>query len=189
MLPKTRPPRQTLFLSLIAAGIFLLGAALIPWLTRAQDQALDAGQSSRPPASANYAAPELTLQDLDGNPVTLADFQGQVVLVNNWATWCPPCQSEMPALETYFEEHSRDGLVIVAIESGESLEQVTSFARQYGLTFTILLDPHATALEAFRNWNLPSTYIIDRDGTVVMSWTGEVDRTTLETYVTPLLNR
>jgi peroxiredoxin len=75
----------------------------------------------------------------------------------------------------------------VAIESGEAAADVAAFVDQYGLTFPVWLDPQGAALEAFQNWNLPSTYIIDRTGTVVYSWTGEVNLETLETYVTPLL--
>jgi peroxiredoxin len=185
----TQAPKKknSVIITLIAGGIFLIGAALLPLLEQARDSAIDVSASIRLPAAANYAAPELSLSDLQGNSVSLEDHRGQVVLVNNWATWCPPCKAEMPALQSYFSLHAGEGLVVVAIESGEAAADVAAFVDQYGLTFPVWLDPQGAALEAFRNWNLPSTYIIDRTGTVVYSWTGEVNLETLETYVTPLL--
>jgi cytochrome c biogenesis protein CcmG, thiol:disulfide interchange protein DsbE len=131
----------------------------------------------------------LTLTDLQGSPVSLETYRGRVVLVNNWATWCPPCKAEMPELQAYYETHASDDFVIIAIESGEPADQVTDFVQSYGLTFPVWLDPKGTALEAFQNWDLPSSYIVDRDGTVLMSWTGQINQATLEKYVTPLLEK
>lgn len=179
--------KNSLITTLIVGGIFLIGAALLPLLELASGSALESGNPVRLPAAANYAAPQLELTDLDGNTASLDQYRGQVVLVNNWATWCPPCKAEMPALQSYYSLHADQGLVVVAIESGEGPEDVAAFVDQYGLTFPVWLDPQGAALEAFQNWNLPSTYIIDRSGTVVYSWTGEVNLETLETYVTPLL--
>ncbi len=188
----SQPPpnrRTAIYLTLVAAGVFVLGGALIPLLVQGQAAALAAVGAGRPPATANYPAPELALSDLQGQPASLADYRGQVVLVNNWATWCPPCRVEMPELEAYYQAHAADGFVVVAIESGDPADAVAEFVRSFGLTFPVWLDPQGAALEAFANFNLPSSYVIDRDGNVRMSWTGEVDRQTLEQYVTPLLER
>ena len=184
--PKSRKP---LFLTLVAAGIFLVGAALIPLLVRGQETALDSSGFALLPTIVNYAAPQLTLTDLQGSPVSLGDTLGKVVLVNNWATWCPPCKTEMPELQTYYQTHIEQGFVVVAIESGEPAAAVSDVVRQLGLTFPVWLDPHGAALEAFRNWDLPNSYVVDRDGTVRMSWTGPVNQATLEKYVTPLLEK
>jgi peroxiredoxin len=184
------PNRKTaLYITLIAIGIFLVGGALIPYLSQAQMDALEAGGYARMPVRTDYPAPVLALDNLDGDPVSLADYHGQVVLVNNWATWCPPCKAEMPELNSYYEAHRDEGFVIVAIESGEPASQVAEFATSYGLSFPIWIDPLGAALETFGNFNLPSSYVIDRDGTVRMFWTGPVDVITLEKYVTPLLER
>lgn len=182
------PNRRTgFFIALIAVGVFLIGAAAIPFLSQAQRDALESTGYRRLPAAADYPAPPLALTDLQGRTVSLEDYLGQVVLVNNWATWCPPCRAEMPELQAYYEDHLEQGFVVVAIESGGTAEQVGDFVRQYGLTFPVWLDPQGAALTAFRNFNLPSSYVIARDGTVRMSWTGAIDRATLEEYLTPLL--
>ena len=184
------PNRRTaLYLTLIAAGVFLLGGALIPLLVQAQAEALTTAGTGRPPAVANYPAPELALTDLQGRPASLADYRGQVVLVNNWATWCPPCKLEMPELQAYYQAHAADGFVVIAIESGEPADVVENFVQVFGLTFPVWLDPQGLALEAFANFNLPSSYVVDRDGNVRMFWTGMIDQQALEHHVTPLLRR
>jgi peroxiredoxin len=179
--------QKGLLTTLLATGVFLIGAASILFLSSNSESLQQGDTSVRLPAAANYTAPELTLTDLRGESVSLADYLGQIVLVNNWATWCPPCKAEMPELLAYYEAHKDGGFVLIAIESGESQDEVAAFVEAYGLTFPVWLDPRGEALEAFENWNLPSSYLIDRDGTVRYSWTGPVNRQTLEEYVTPLL--
>jgi peroxiredoxin len=179
--------RSTAFITLIAGGIFLLGAGLIPLLVGAQQKALASVAPIIPPEVTSYAAPQLALTDLQGKSVSLEDYRGKVILVNNWATWCPPCKIEMPELQAYYATHAADGFVIVSIESGEPADQVISFVKEYGMTFPVWLDPEIAALEAFQNWNLPSSYVIDGDGMVRLSWTGGINQPTLEQYVTPLV--
>ncbi len=185
----TSNQRTGFFLSLMAAGVFLLGAAIIPLLLKGQEAALDASAYTLAPSTSNYAAPDLSLTNVDGNPVSLQEYEGMVILVNNWATWCPPCKAEMPEIEEYYEAHADQNFIVVAIESGEPASEVAAFVEQYGLTFPVWLDPNSDALTAFQNYNLPSTYIIDGDGIVRMSWTGQLNLETLEQYVTPLLER
>ncbi len=175
--------------TLFAAGVFLIGAAVILVLSSNTESILQSDAYVRLPATANYPAPALTLTDLQGETVSLTDYLGQVVLVNNWATWCPPCKAEMPELLAYYEAHSEEGFVLVAIDSGEESEEVAAFVKAYRLTFPVWLDPRGESLDAFQNWNLPSSYVIDRDGIVRYSWTGPVNLQTLEEYVTPLLER
>jgi hypothetical protein len=93
----------------------------------------------------------------------------------------------MPALQSFFLAHSSDGFVVVAIEAGDPRNQVADSIRQLGLTFPVWLDPQSEALDAFHNPNLPSSYLIDREGVLRMAWMGAVDLPTLEKYVTPLL--
>jgi peroxiredoxin len=179
--------RSTVFITVIAAGIFLLGAGLIPLLANAQQKALDSAAPIFPPTTSNYPALPLALTNLQGKPVSIEDYRGKVILVNNWATWCPPCKTEMPELQAYYTTHDAEGFVVLAIESGESSDQVASFAKEYGMSFPVWLDPQGKALENFQNWNLPSSYVIDRDGIVRLSWTGAINQPTMEQYVTPLL--
>jgi peroxiredoxin len=181
--------QNNIFITFLAAGIFLIGAAVVILiLPKAQEQVL-ANDSSVVPVKINTPAPDLKLTDINGNPVSLSDYRGKTVLVNNWATWCPPCQAEMPTLEKYYEEYRGQNFVIIAIESGEPADQVADFVTQYGLTFPVWLDAKGLALDTFQNWELPSSYVVDKDGTLRLMWTGEISRAMLDAYVTPLLEK
>jgi peroxiredoxin len=187
----TAKPRYTrmknLFLVFVAAGLFLVGAAVIFALPRAQEDFASEGGASAIPAEVSFPAPELTLTDLQGKTSSFADHLGEVVLVNNWATWCPPCKAEMPTLQAFYEAHVAQGFLTIGIEAGDPASEVTAFVKQYGITFPIWLDPLGKAVEAFNNYNLPSSYVIDRSGTVRLAWVGEISREMLEKYVTPLV--
>lgn len=140
-------------------------------------------------AEVHYPAPELSLHNLNGAAEMLADYRGQVVLVNNWATWCPPCKAEMPTLESYYEAHAPEGFLIIAIEAGESQTDVEPFVHAYGLKFPVWLDPQNASLAVFRNSSLPNSFVLDRSGMVRYAWTGEISRAMLEKYVTPLVRQ
>ena len=173
---------------LVGAGLLVFGVAALFFLLK-PGSASSAGETdlSVVPAAVNFPAPALSLSDLDGRAVSLDDYRGQVVLVNNWATWCPPCRAEMPVLQAFFEDHRRQDFMLVGIEAGEPAAEVARFAEQYGLSFPVWLDPANAALDAFSNSNLPSSYVIDRTGTVVLAWTGPISRKQLENHITPLL--
>lgn len=93
----------------------------------------------------NFPAPGMVLTDLEGRKVSLEDYRGKVVLVNNWATWCPPCREEMPALEAYFKDHRKGDFVLVGIDTGEPAAEVVEFVERYVLSFPIWLDPRNEA--------------------------------------------
>jgi thiol-disulfide isomerase/thioredoxin len=129
------------------------------------------------------------LADLSSRTVSLDDYRNSIVLVNNWATWCPPCKAEMPTLQKYYEDHAEQGFVVIAIESGESMNEVSTFVQKNSLTFPVWIDIKGLALEKFNNWDLPSSYVIDRNGKVRLTWTGPISMEMLEKYVTPLLEQ
>ena len=184
-----RPRKDYRSLIYIAIGVFLVAAAGLYLLSFYADRTMDDGALSAVPATANYPAPELALTDLDGNPVALSDHIGQVVLVNNWASWCPPCQAEMPDLQAYYAEHADEGFIVIGIDAGEPEATVRTFVEQYSLTFPIWLDLRMEALYVFQNPDLPSSYVIDREGTVRRHWTGQISIRMLDRYVTPLIER
>jgi peroxiredoxin len=140
------------------------------------------------PAPANYPAPELTLTSLQGVPVSLADYKGNVVLVNLWATWCEPCKKEMPALQAYHNKHVDEGFSVLGINDGDPTVDVQKFVEEFALSFPVWLDPTYIATEdAFKTMNLPSSFVIDRNGIVRLQWVGGIDRRSLEKYVTPII--
>ncbi|HEX9385018.1 MAG TPA: redoxin domain-containing protein [Anaerolineales bacterium] len=140
------------------------------------------------PVKVNYVAPELTLTDIQGASHSLADYRGQVVLVNLWATWCPPCKEEMPALESFYNKHKEQGFVVVAVNDGDPTKDVLQFVKDYKLTFPVWLDPTYIATEqAFKSLNLPTSFVIDRNGVVQLQWVGGISRKMLDQYVIPLI--
>ena len=174
-------------LALIGAGLIVLGAAAFVYLPSSDASAVPNAVNSAIPLEVSYAAPELSLTDLQGKPVALDDYLGTVVLVSNWATWCPPCKAEMPTLQAYYERHKEKGFTIIAIEAGDPLADVVNFVAEYGLTFPVWPDATMKSISEFRNPGLPSSYVIDRSGTVRLAWAGAVSGDMLEKYVTPLL--
>ena len=170
----------------VTIGLLLIGfAVLSATLPKTNDNA--GSLNSVQPAEVNYAAPELSLQNIKGETESLADYHDQVVLVNNWATWCPPCKAEMPTLVAYHNEHTTDGFTVIAIEAGEPVNTVSPFVESFKMTFPVWLDPNGASLRAFGNGTLPNSYVIDRAGTVRYAWTGEISKAMLEKYVTPLI--
>jgi peroxiredoxin len=132
-------------------------------------------------------APELTLTDVQGHTVSLSDYRGHWVLVNNWATWCPPCRAEMPELNAYYQAHKDDGFVLIGISAGDTQAQVADFVSAFGIRFPMWVDPQQAALSAFRMNALPNSFVIDPEGYVRTSWTGAVTLTDLENRVTSLM--
>ena len=169
---------------MLGFGLILIGTSVYLTLNRPAQQT----NSSAVPAKVRFSAPQLTLQDTEGVPRSLADYRGQVVLVNLWATWCPPCKEEMPTLQAYYDRHRDDGFVIVAINDGDPAADVQQFVKDYQLTFPVWLDPTYIATEkAFHTLNLPTSFVIDRTGTIQLTWVGGISPKMLEQHVTPLL--
>ena len=176
---------RALPLLILGVGLLLLAAAAYFLLANNTPSSSDL---SAIPVRMDYPAPALALIDLEGNSTSLADYRGKVVLVNLWATWCPPCKEEMPALETFYRQHESDGFAVLAVNDGDPTSDVVQFVKDYGLTFPVWLDPTYIATEkAFKTMNLPSSFVIDRDGQVVLSWVGGIDLRALEKYVTPVI--
>jgi len=185
---KPSPGGRILPLILIGVGLIALGIASFLLLPKsAQEARVNEEQVYAIPVAVDFPAPEIALSDLENQPVALSDYAGKVILVNNWATWCPPCKAEMPTLEAYFNDYQAQDFVIVAIEAGEPAAEVAAFARQYGLSFPVWPDPGYVAQSSFKNDALPSSYVIDRQGQVRLAWVGPINRELLEQYVTPLL--
>jgi peroxiredoxin len=140
-----------------------------------------------PPIEVDQPAPELTLFDLNGQEVSLSDFHGEVVLLNNWATWCPPCREEMPEIQAYYQEYKDQGFQVVAVEAGDPEELVKDYVEKNNLDFVILLDPENKSLITFQHTTLPNSFVIDRKGHLRLAWLGAINEATLDKYLTPLI--
>lgn len=107
-----------------------------------------------------------TLTDLDGHAWTLKDLKGKVVMLNFWATWCPPCRKEMPDLEALYKQFEPQGLVILGI-SDDDPEKVREFVQKQGTTYPVLLDPGSKVNELLHIQGIPKTFVYDREGKIV----------------------
>lgn len=169
---------------LVALGVVLISAATFLILRDVPSQ----NSFSAVPVKVNYPAPDLTLTDIQGISHSLAEYRGQIVLINLWATWCIPCKEEMPALQSFYDKYKKDGFVVIAINDGDPKPDVLQFVKDYDLSFPIWLDPTYLATEqAFKTMNLPSSFVIDEDGTVQLRWVGGISREMLEIHVAPLI--
>jgi thiol-disulfide isomerase/thioredoxin len=174
-------------LLLTGAGFISLGVALFFILQNGNTASASVQDFSAVPAEVDFAAPELNLEDLAGNPVSLTDHLGSVVLVNLWATWCPPCKEEMPTLQAFYEKYKDDGFVLIAIDQEETRDVVQPFVDEYGLTFPVWLDIDWLAQKEFNTSNLPSSYVIDRKGQVRLMWIGGISKKNLEKFVPDII--
>ena len=127
------------------------------------DPLLNAAMARLQAEEQNRAKADFTLNDIKGKSWNLRDLKGKVVLVNFWATWCPPCRKEMPDLEAIYKEFSPKGLVILAI-SDEEAAKVSPFIADKKYTFPILLDPGGKVAKLMAVDGIPKTYIYDREG-------------------------
>jgi peroxiredoxin len=177
-------PRKTFPFLLLGIGALLVAVSAYFIL---QDS-FSTSEFSTIPVSVSFPAPELALTDTEGTSRSLADYRGQVVLVNLWATWCPPCKEEMPALQSFYDKHREKGFMVIAINDGDPKSDVLKFVKDYRLTFPVWLDPTYIATEqAFKTLNLPSSFVIDRDGTIRLQWVGGISPRMLEAHVAPLI--
>jgi peroxiredoxin len=120
-------------------------------------------------------APELKARDLTGASRTLADYRGKVVLLNFWATWCPPCQREMPSLERLRTRMAGRPLEIVAISSAETPEEVKAYLSKMKLGFPVLLDTDSSNTRRWKVFALPTTFVLDAEGRVRQVLTGPAE--------------
>lgn len=136
-----------------------------------------AATPSMTPVEPPRAAPPFTLKDIDGKTHSLAEYRGKVVLVNFWATWCPPCRAEMPSIEKLYASMKGKPFVVLALDQGESVDSVFAFMGQLSPspTFPVLLDNKSQAAHAFGVMGIPSTYLIDKQGRIVAQAIGGRD--------------
>jgi len=135
-----------------------------------------------------HFAPDFTLKTLDGKAVRLSTLRGKkVVLINFWATWCPPCRLEMPTMERIYSDYKAKGFEILAINiEPDAKEEIREFTRELRLTFPVLLDPDMRVTRKYRLIGLPVSMLIDRQGIIrskdigYHDWTSRDSRKRLE---------
>lgn len=130
-------------------------------------------------------APDFELQTLSGETVRLSDYRGKKVVLNFWATWCPPCKAEMPHMQNFYEDHG-DEIEIIAVNltsRDNGLDSLERFISEYGLTFNIPLDVNGEYGNLYEIISIPTTYVIDESGQINQKIIGPVDQHTLESFL------
>jgi peroxiredoxin len=167
---------------------FLIIAALL-LLPTACYSGPDPGQSAGgggPAALTGAPAQSFDVRRTDGVTDSLANHRGQVVLMNLWATWCPPCQEEMPALERFARQNA-GRVTVIGVDQGEAASVASDFAKRHGVTFPILVDEKQEYGRAYAAVGLPTTVIIGRDGHVVRGIDGPLTLAQMHDAVAPAL--
>ena len=161
---------------ILMAAMLLVGLAWI-WVNR-----LPSGNAEAvglPPAPAvGHPAPDFSLPTVDGGMVTLSELRGTPVVLNFWATWCPPCRAELPELQAASLRYA-DKIAIIGVNQVESVGLVAAFVSDMGLTFAIPLDAQGQVSRFYQVRSLPTSFFIDRDGVIRQMQIGPVTEATL----------
>jgi len=156
---------RTVLRRILSLALLLLG---LGWTVLSRPAAASTTAGRIPAPQVGFLAPAFKLTDLDGQTVNLSDYQGQVVLLNFWASWCPPCRSEMPAIQQVYESYRDQGLAVLAVNASyqDTSAAMQTFLGSFEHSFPILLDENGAVNRLFAVNSLPTTFFIGRDGTI-----------------------
>lgn len=157
--------------------MFVLGAAVAYTLyanfTKDDIQKVEQGKT----------APDFALVDMNGEKHQLSEYKGQGVFLNFWGTWCKPCEKEFPYINNQYKQYKDQGVQVLAVNVGESDLAVEKFANRYQLEFPIVIDKDSQVMNAYGINPLPITFLIDKEGTVVKSHTGEMTEAMVKDFM------
>jgi peroxiredoxin len=142
----------------------------------------DAPDIATPPVGveSGQTAPDFELKDLEGRPVRLSDYRGQVVIVNFWAIWCTYCRVEMPVLQAAYDRYQDSGFVVLAVDIMDRKASVVEYVREAGLTFPVLLDDRGEVSTQYRVRGLPTSFFVDQNGVIQKKHVGPIEEAMLE---------
>ncbi|MCS6842167.1 MAG: TlpA family protein disulfide reductase [Roseiflexus sp.] len=176
---------------LLLVATLLFGSVFI-WTTRITPNAAattPAPQSAvaQPAPRIGHPAPEFALTAVNGSQVALSDLRGQVVLINFWATWCPPCRAEMPAIQQAYDRFRDQGFLVLAVNQQEDAASVAKYMSEQRLTFPALLDSDARVSTDYQARVLPSSFFVDRRGIIRAVYRGPMSRGMIEGAIEQLI--
>ncbi len=158
--------------------------------TDAEDEAKSTQSvaDSTPPETGGKPAPAFTLQDLEGNNVSLADFKGKVVILDFWATWCPPCIKEIPDFIDLYEQYKDKGFAMVGISLDQAgISVVKSFAQRFKINYPILMNDGRVDKAYGGITSIPTTFVIDSAGNIRKKYVGYIEKSVFEADIKALL--
>ncbi len=152
--------RLATYAAILIAGLFWI------WFSKAPPGSTTSGEIPAP--RAGFLAPDFSLPNEDGEFIQLSDLKGQPVLLNIWATWCPPCRAEMPAMESVYQDYRAEGFTIVAVNAADqdNFESAKEFVRANGLTFPVVFDESGQVSRQYQVRALPTSFFIDAQGII-----------------------
>lgn len=174
-----RGPWTTGRLITLAVVVLLLGAFVLFWVHSTSG-------SSSGVVQVGKSATNFSLPGLGSKSVSLANYRGQVVLVNFWATWCVPCKTEMPQLQSVYQADKGAGFTILGVDQAESAGAVQAFVKNHGFDWTFALDQSGDTSRAYGVYAIPESFLIDRSGKVAYIWTSSLTRGSLEQQLASL---
>ena len=155
---------------LIAAAVAIVALVILVPLFRGQSP------PAGPSAMAGRIAPVFPLRDDTGAQTSLARYRGKIVVMNLWASWCPPCRAEMPDLQAVAREYASRGVVVVGVNEGESPQRAAAFAKSLSIAFPIWIDDAQQYGRVYAALGLPTTIVVGRDGVVLRGFDGALTR-------------
>ncbi|WP_228116276.1 TlpA disulfide reductase family protein [Fictibacillus phosphorivorans] len=167
---------KSIVILLLFAG--LIGLAFYTAMDEKEEQQTEVKEEENTGLKRGSKAPTFSLRTLDGKQVDLNDYRGKKVIINFWATWCPPCRDEMPEMEKFYNEYRNKDIEILAVNleySETNTEKVRKFVQEYKLSFPIPLDEKNTIGKQFRAVSIPTSYFIDEKGVISNSHIGPMD--------------
>ena len=170
--------------------IIILPVLLLAWVWRSRvpPTAISTNEIEAP--KDQFIAPNFTAETIEGSEITLKELRGKPIILNFWASWCPPCRAEMPAFQQAWTEFGDSDLLILAVHTTyqDSLQDAESFVQEYKLEFPILLDVTGRASASYQIHSLPTTFLIDRQGIIQKTLIGgPIPLSLLRTYAEDLL--
>ncbi len=173
-------PRSIVW-AVAAAACVVLAFLLVPLFVSPN------ARQNGPEGLAGTAAPVFPLSDDRGAPASLQQYRGRIVVMNLWASWCPPCRAEMPDLQRLYDRYSDRGVAIVGVNEGESPQRARAFADSLQIRFPIWIDGAQRYGRTYAALGLPTTVILDRRGVVVRGFDGALTFDQMKAAVAPLV--
>lgn len=175
----------------IAAFALLLILAVVGYNLLSQKVKPQQNTAAASSQTSKTSAPDFTVQDINGNNVSLSDFKGKPVVLNFWASWCPPCKAEMPDYEKMYQQYSSQGVVFMMVNMTDGSRETTATAKQFlkdsKYTFSAYFDLKSNAAETYGISSIPDSIFIDKNGKIVNAYEGMIDAATMKNNIETII--